>query len=171
MTVENSELHGSECDNGERHRIAHDEVLELYKLSASEIDGFKQRQWNTTNYVSLIYVALFSGFHIIIESCENKCYVLLPNEIIFISLFCAGLVAAVMGSRIIANLEGSIEVRRSRMKEARERYFTHPFRIVWAAGIKGDHVSLKKQFDSIVFSGCFLLSVFLLLRLFASHKI
>lgn len=95
----------------------------LYSSCVTEIAGFKQQQWNTTNYAILVYAAIVS-----IAKTMNT----LSNVEWFV-LFAA--TAAVLGSAafIVNMLADSIHTRRTRLSEVR-KHFADEFMIAWGGG-------------------------------------
>ncbi len=141
----------------DEHRInGQDEELRmLYQMSAGEIDSFKQRQWQITNYAALIYAALFVALqNIDIEG--NSGYLLWGPLLVG---FAVSLVVVFLCCRALENLESAIKVRRARMKHA-EAAFSPVFKLAHDARKKEYNLSLLTVFYSVLYGGCFILYSF-----------
>ena len=95
----------------------------LYPSCVTEIAGFKQQQWKTTNYAILVYAVIVSIATTTNQLSEVECFL----------LFAAA--TAVLGSAsfIIKMLADSIHTRRTRLTEVR-KHFADEFMVAWGCG-------------------------------------
>lgn len=109
--------------NEERSKTLPEQLRLLYSSCVTEIAGFKEQQWKTTNYALLVYAAIVS----IAKTTEAL------SDVEWLVLFAAS--AAVLGSGafIINMLAKSIHTRRTRLTEIR-KHFADEFMIAWDGG-------------------------------------
>jgi len=109
--------------NEERAKTLPEQLRLLYSSCVTEIAGFKEQQWKTTNYALLIYAAIVS----IAKTTKTL------RDVEWFVLFAAAV--AVLGSAafIINMLADSIHTRRTRLTEVR-KHFADEFMIAWDGG-------------------------------------
>jgi len=107
----------------DRAKTLPEQLRLLYSSCVTEIAGFKQQQWKTTNYAVLVYAAIVS----IAKTTKNL------SGVEWFLLFAAA--AAVVGSAsfIIKMLAASIHTRRIRLTKVR-KHFADDFMIAWGCG-------------------------------------
>jgi uncharacterized membrane protein len=96
----------------------HEELRLLYQTAVGEIAFFKQQQWSVTNYALLIFAGLVGvAWHFDTPlACWESRLAFLFAVITFMAAWL-----------VLAKLQRSIEIRRSRLQRVRER-FTQAFR-------------------------------------------
>lgn len=100
----------------------------LYNVSVQDIAFFKQQQWRVTNYVLLVYAALFSAVVAVgkpLHPWERAAGIMLA------------LAAGIFSMRLIRELYQSIEVRRARLQCVRQ-HLSAEFSECWKAKEKAD---------------------------------
>lgn len=109
--------------NEERSKTLPEQLQILYSSCVTEIAGFKQQQWKTTNYAVLVYAAIAS----IAKTTKNL------TDVEWFVLFAAATAVLVSASIIVKMLADSIHTRRIRLTEVRKR-FADEFMIAWGCG-------------------------------------
>lgn len=109
--------------NEERSKTLPDQLRLLYSSCVTEIAGFKQQQWKTTNYAVLVYAVIVS----IAKTTKNL------NDVERFVLFAAATAVLVSASIIVGMLADSIHTRRLRLTEVR-KHFADEFMIAWGCG-------------------------------------
>lgn len=116
--------------NGAEENVAGDEVRLLYSSCVAEIAGFKQQQWNVTNYVLLVDAAMVAASRVLGDKCTSC-----PDSAVLLLLAAVGTLA---GAWVTRNLADAIRTRRERLTHIRSRRFTEDFRNSWRAGHTAD---------------------------------
>jgi hypothetical protein len=96
----------------------------LYSSCVSEIGGFKQQQWNVTNYAMLVFGAVASVSKIVEPL----------SQVEFAVLLLSGTAVLVVAWVIVGQLSDAIRVRRERLTHVRKHRLTEEFRNSWRAG-------------------------------------
>jgi hypothetical protein len=107
-----------------REKQVNDELRLLYTSCVSEIAGFKQQQWQVTNYVVLLFAAVASVPKIITNLAQLE----------FFLLYVAAFAVLSAGWYVLGLFSASIQVRRCRLTEIRTKHFTDEFRSAWRYG-------------------------------------
>lgn len=107
----------------DRARTLPERLQLLYSSCVTEIAGFKQQQWKTTNYAILVYAAIVS----IAKTTKPL------NEVEWFVLFAGSIAVLVSASFVIKMLAGSIRTRRTRLTKIR-KHFRDDFMIAWGCG-------------------------------------
>ncbi len=105
-----------------------EELRLLFQVTTADLAYFKTQQWAITYYSFLVDAALIGVAQLLrptISGLER------------FALACLALLGALAAMVILAKLEKSISVRRSRLDEARS-HFGSAFQRAWAAEHKGD---------------------------------
>jgi hypothetical protein len=117
-------------NDGAEDKVVGDEVRLLYSSCVAEIAGFKQQQWNVTNYVLLVDAAMVAASRVL----GDKCTPCLDTAVLLL----LAVVGTLAGAWIIRNLSDAIRTRRERLTHIRLRRFTEGFRSSWRAGHTAD---------------------------------
>ena len=133
-------------------KIVADEIRVLYSASIAEVAGFKQQQWQVTNYGLVLFATIASATRFLGSSIE-------PYEYIILGL--AALAVHVSGLVLIGVLASSIQGRRERLTHIRTAYFSEAFRDAWRAGKPANEahdrpdekVQLRVLFRSVYWAG------------------
>ena len=94
-----------------------------------DIAFFKKQQWVATNYGIALYVA------VVAIASQLLATLTLAHKIVLLVFSLAVMLA---GIGVVCHLQDSIEVRRARLKDIRER-FGEPFQAAWGAMPKKDN--------------------------------
>mgnify|MGYP000896398808 CR=1 FL=1 len=136
----------------EDRKIIADEIRVLYSASIAEVAGFKQQQWQVTNYGLVLFATIASATRFLGSSIE-------PYEYIFLGA--AALAVHVCGLGLIGVLASSIQGRRERLTHIRTTYFSEAFRDAWRAGKSADQAhdrpeektQLRMLFQGVYWAG------------------
>ena len=108
------------------------ELQLLYKVSVSDIAGFKQQQWSVTSHALAIQAALVAVGQLLKEPlCNWERWVL---------VVLVGITAAIGGS-VLFRLHRSIQERRERLRRVRA-HFGKPFNDAWSVCKQPDQVHI-----------------------------
>ena len=130
-------------ENKQSNVHANDELKLLYSVSVSDIAGFKQQQWNITNYGLLLYAAIVSIAKLLDDI----------SKVEYAVLYALAFIIMVIGWLLITILHKSVMERRARLVRIRS-YFSAEFRDCWRGGKSveevPDLVSRQDQKTSLV---------------------
>ena len=137
--------------DGSRKIIA-DEIRVLYSASIAEVTGFKQQQWQVTNYGLVLFAAIASATRFLGSNIE-------PYEYFILGL--AALAVHICGLVLVGVLASSIQGRRERLTHIRSAYFSEAFRDAWRAGKPADEahdrpeekIQLRVLFQGVYWAG------------------
>ena len=101
-----------------------DELRLLYTSCVSEIAGFKQQQWQVTNYGLLLFAAVASIPKVVTKLTQLEFFV----------LYAAAFAVLSAGWYVLGLFAASIQVRRGRLTEIRTKHFTEEFKAAWRYG-------------------------------------
>ena len=120
----------TEVPEPERRKTVSDEIRLLYSTAVAEIAGFKQQQWQVTNYGLLLDAAIVSipRLHANISPC-----------VLFV-LATAAVGVGIAGWVLIGMFDSSIHIRRERLTFIRKTYMTEEFRDAWRSGKSADQM-------------------------------
>lgn len=107
-----------------KEQKVNEELRLLYTSCVSEIAGFKQQQWQVTNYGLLLFAAVASIPKVIPKLTQLE----------FFLLYSAAFVVLSAGWYVLGLFSESIQERRGRLTEIRRKHFTNEFKAAWRCG-------------------------------------
>jgi len=110
-----------------------EELALLYQVSVADLAYFKQQQWSVANYSLLLYAGICGATKLIALPIR------LSETLVLGALVCATAVAA---SVVLWKLEAAIEIRRERLRSAREQLSDAFFRAWGSRGKLEERVSV-----------------------------
>ena len=137
----------------ELKKQVNDELRLLYTSCVSEIAGFKQQQWQITNYGLLLYAAVASVPKVVVK----------PTQCEFLLLYAVAFIILAAGWYLIGLFSTSIQERRARLIEIRTKHFTDEFNAAWRCGKSENEapdVLTEKTNLLIFFQGVFVVGFF-----------
>lgn len=117
------------------------ELQLLYRVSVSDIAGFKQRQWSVTSHALAIQAALVAVGQLLKEPLDNWQRWIL---VVFVGI------TAVITGWVLFSLHRSIQERRERLRRVRA-HFGKPFNDAWSVCKQPDQVDMFLAF-ALVFA-------------------
>lgn len=143
-----------------------EELRLLYSVTVSDLAGFKQQQWNVTNYGLLLYAAIASVPQLIGKITQG--------EVAF--LWLTSLAVMITGWILQWMLRASLVARWERLTEIRKKHFSEEFRSAWRGGkpeeIAPDEPSNRISllwFFQVIFLVGFVFDSWILYRIACAH--
>jgi len=120
------------------------ELVLLYQVSVSDLAFFKQQQWSVSNYSLLVLAGLCGAMKLVVGPIDTVELIVLGALV---------LATAIGGSVMLWSLEAAIEVRRERLRAAREHFSDAFFRAWGTRGKLDERVSVCWLLQIVLVAG------------------